>query len=342
MNAGPRSSSAAKVVASLATEAGIDRHAGPVAQPRRGLAIGIHHQQADGFARQPGTRQRRLHFRRQGLGQRRERGQCNAQEARKRRADMRRLSRDAPAIMAGCPESDSLEPARLRYQHRNPARCRAARCGGLARATGAHGPGRRAGIGDADPRHPGPAGASRPGLGRPGRHRVRPRPGLFHRAAHRLLGRARAGIRQRRSGACRGHLAGRGRRRLPPRRRASRWWPCSMRAWTRSISPRTSAKPARWRQQGEFGLARPEAVTVAPGWSLAGNAFAAYGERLPPAAARIEAMPTAGALLRLAPALLAAGQGGPAAGAMPLYIRDKVAQTTQERAALRAAPPTRP
>jgi tRNA threonylcarbamoyladenosine biosynthesis protein TsaB len=98
----------------------------------------------------------------------------------------------------------------------------------------------------------------------------------------------------------------------------------------------------RWRQKGEFGLARPEAVTVAPGWSLAGNAFAAYGERLPPAAARIEAMPTAGALLRLAPALLAAGQGGPAVGAMPLYIRDKVAQTTQERAASRAAPPTRP
>jgi tRNA threonylcarbamoyladenosine biosynthesis protein TsaB len=98
----------------------------------------------------------------------------------------------------------------------------------------------------------------------------------------------------------------------------------------------------RWRQQGEFGLGRPEAVTVAPGWSLAGNAFAAYGERLPPAAARIEAMPTAGALLRLAPALLAAGQGGPAADAMPLYIRDKVAQTTQERAALRAAPPKRP
>jgi tRNA threonylcarbamoyladenosine biosynthesis protein TsaB len=97
-----------------------------------------------------------------------------------------------------------------------------------------------------------------------------------------------------------------------------------------------------WRQQGEFGLGRPETVTVPPGWSLAGNAFAAYGERLPSGAARIAAMPTAGALLRLAPALLAAGQGGPAAGAMPLYIRDKVAQTTQERAASRAAPPTKP
>ena len=71
--------------------------------------------------------------------------------------------------------------------------------------------------------------------------------------------------------------------------------------------------------------------------SLAGNAFAAYGGRLPAAAARIEALPTAAALLRLAPALIAAGQAAPAARALPLYIRDKVAQTTEERAALRAA-----
>lgn len=98
----------------------------------------------------------------------------------------------------------------------------------------------------------------------------------------------------------------------------------------------------RWRRQGEFGLGPPEGVTVPPGFVLAGNAFAAYGDRLPPAAARVNAMPTATALLRLAPALLAAGQGLPAAGAMPLYIRDKVAQTTQERAALRAASPTHP
>jgi tRNA threonylcarbamoyladenosine biosynthesis protein TsaB len=93
-----------------------------------------------------------------------------------------------------------------------------------------------------------------------------------------------------------------------------------------------------WRRHGDFGLGAPEAVRVPPGWALAGNAFAAYGERLPPAAARVEAMPTAAALLRLAPALIAAGDAGPAASAMPLYIRDKVAQTTAERAASRAAP----
>ena len=49
------------------------------------------------------------------------------------------------------------------------------------------------------------------------------------------------------------------------------------------------------------------------------------------------ALPTAQALLRIAPALLAAGLAIPAAQALPLYIRDKVAQTTQERAIIRAA-----
>jgi len=48
------------------------------------------------------------------------------------------------------------------------------------------------------------------------------------------------------------------------------------------------------------------------------------------------ALPTATALLRLAPALLAAGQAVPARAALPLYIRDKVAQTTAERAAARS------
>ncbi len=37
----------------------------------------------------------------------------------------------------------------------------------------------------------------------------------------------------------------------------------------------------RWQRQGEFGLGKPEAVAVPAGWSLAGNAFAAYGDRLP-------------------------------------------------------------
>ena len=97
-----------------------------------------------------------------------------------------------------------------------------------------------------------------------------------------------------------------------------------------------------WRQQGEFSLGRPETVVVPAGWVLAGNAFSGYADRLPAAAGRIAALPTAAALLRLAPGLIAAGQAGPAARALPLYIRDKVAQTTEERAALRAAPSIKP
>ncbi|AGU52328.1 glycoprotease family protein [Variovorax paradoxus B4] len=84
-------------------------------------------------------------------------------------------------------------------------------------------------------------------------------------------------------------------------------------------------------------LLAPEALEVPAGWSLAGNAFAAYGPRLAPAAARHEVLPTATAMLRLAPALLAAGRTVDAAHAWPLYVRDKVAQTTDERAAIKAA-----
>ncbi|MDP2262927.1 MAG: tRNA (adenosine(37)-N6)-threonylcarbamoyltransferase complex dimerization subunit type 1 TsaB [Hydrogenophaga sp.] len=71
---------------------------------------------------------------------------------------------------------------------------------------------------------------------------------------------------------------------------------------------------------------------------LAGNVFAAYGERLAGAVGlRRPALPTATALLRLAPGMLAAGAAVAAQDALPLYVRDKVAQTTAERDALRAA-----
>ncbi|MDA8456470.1 tRNA (adenosine(37)-N6)-threonylcarbamoyltransferase complex dimerization subunit type 1 TsaB [Acidovorax sp. GBBC 3334] len=91
---------------------------------------------------------------------------------------------------------------------------------------------------------------------------------------------------------------------------------------------------------GEFGLCAPEAVEAPPGYAVAGNARAAYGERLAPGApesAHLAALPTAAALLRLAPALLAAGGAVPAAEALPRYVRDKVAQTTAERTAAREA-----
>lgn len=97
------------------------------------------------------------------------------------------------------------------------------------------------------------------------------------------------------------------------------------------------AAESRWRADADFGLGAPEAVAVPAGWTVAGNARTPYGERLAPAADHVAALPTATALLRLAPALLAAGGSVPASDALPRYIRDKVAQTTAERAVLRAA-----
>ena len=68
---------------------------------------------------------------------------------------------------------------------------------------------------------------------------------------------------------------------------------------------------------------------------VAGNALTAYpevvGGRNSPALPAIG--PTAQAIVRLAPAMLAAGLAVDAADALPLYVRDKVAQTTLEREA---------
>ena len=94
---------------------------------------------------------------------------------------------------------------------------------------------------------------------------------------------------------------------------------------------------ARWQTDADFGLGAPESVQPPTGWTVAGNARASYGDRLAPTAPHVTALPTATALLRLAPALIAAGQAVAAGDALPRYIRDKVAQTTAERAALRAA-----
>ena len=91
-----------------------------------------------------------------------------------------------------------------------------------------------------------------------------------------------------------------------------------------------------WQQRSAIRLVPPDAVQVPTGWLAAGNAFARYGDRLP-SGAPLEALPTATALLRLAPALIAAGHCVAAGQAIPLYIRDKVAQTTEERAVLRSA-----
>ena len=75
------------------------------------------------------------------------------------------------------------------------------------------------------------------------------------------------------------------------------------------------------------------------GWhAWAGNVFGVYAERLRAPSGRVcvDALPTALAMLQLAPALLVAGQAVPASQALPLYVRDKVAKTTVERAAEKA------
>lgn len=100
-----------------------------------------------------------------------------------------------------------------------------------------------------------------------------------------------------------------------------------------------------WTPRQAAGLVRPQDLHLDPAVrALAGNVFAGYGERLPDHAlpegqrpVRIPALPTATAMLRLAPGLLAQGQALPAAQALPLYVRDKVAKTTLERAAEKAA-----
>jgi tRNA threonylcarbamoyladenosine biosynthesis protein TsaB len=70
----------------------------------------------------------------------------------------------------------------------------------------------------------------------------------------------------------------------------------------------------------------------------AGNAFSAYPALLAGrSVAPLSLLPTATALLRLAPGLLASGVAVAALDALPLYVRDKVAQTTAEREQLRTA-----
>ena len=94
-----------------------------------------------------------------------------------------------------------------------------------------------------------------------------------------------------------------------------------------------------WRTLSEPALARAQDLRVGADQAMAGNVFDAYGGQLPDAATapRLYALPTASAMLRLAPALLAAGHGVDPALALPSYIRDKVASTSSERAAAKAA-----
>lgn len=92
----------------------------------------------------------------------------------------------------------------------------------------------------------------------------------------------------------------------------------------------------RWSATGECAVCAPEDVDVPAGFVVAGHAQAVYGERLAPHAPHVQARPEARALLRLAPDWLARAVDTSPGAAQPLYVRNKVAFTTEERA-LRAA-----
>ncbi len=94
-----------------------------------------------------------------------------------------------------------------------------------------------------------------------------------------------------------------------------------------------------WQTVSGPVLARAQDLLAEACAALAGNVFAHYGDRLPDAdrLPRFTALPDARAMLRLAPGMLARGHAVDPALALPVYIRDKVASTTAERAAANAA-----
>lgn len=100
-----------------------------------------------------------------------------------------------------------------------------------------------------------------------------------------------------------------------------------------------------WRAICAPQLAVPDAVVVPAGdtWVGAGNGFAALAEmlrpRLAPRLVRIDdtLVPDAAAMARLAVRAFARGEAVDAALAAPIYLRDKVALTVDERRARQTA-----
>ena len=103
-----------------------------------------------------------------------------------------------------------------------------------------------------------------------------------------------------------------------------------------------------WRSEWQCvqapSVQSPEDICVPTEWkdldfSTVGNAWDAFATRWPNAfsSKHMHAMPTAQALLRLAPIAFEQGLAVLPEQALPIYIRDKVAQTTQEREQLKHA-----
>ena len=98
-------------------------------------------------------------------------------------------------------------------------------------------------------------------------------------------------------------------------------------------------KNGEWIEQSPTIVCKPEAVPILEGvWNGVGSGWAAYGEVLSAIYAQNlaqvlpNATPTAQAILQLAAPIFAAGLAKPASEAAPIYIRNRVALTTLERA----------
>jgi len=103
-----------------------------------------------------------------------------------------------------------------------------------------------------------------------------------------------------------------------------------------------------WRSEWQCvqapSVLSPEDICVPTEWkdlefTTVGNAWDGFAMRWPAtlSSKHMHAMPTAEALLRLAPVAFEQGLAVSPENALPLYIRDKVAQTTQEREQLKLA-----
>ncbi|MES2101354.1 MAG: tRNA (adenosine(37)-N6)-threonylcarbamoyltransferase complex dimerization subunit type 1 TsaB [Pseudomonadota bacterium] len=126
-------------------------------------------------------------------------------------------------------------------------------------------------------------------------------------------------------------------------RRAQRVWVAMDARMNEVYAAQYGFSDGRWTVLDAPMLTTPDALgerwRAQPPALIAGSALAAFGDRLATHGARLapDALPRARAMLPLARALWAAGGAVDAALALPLYVRDKVAQTTVERDAARAA-----
>jgi tRNA threonylcarbamoyladenosine biosynthesis protein TsaB len=99
-----------------------------------------------------------------------------------------------------------------------------------------------------------------------------------------------------------------------------------------------------WQCVQTPSVSSPENISIPAEWNglaftTVGNASDLFATRWPRALSvtHMHAMPTAQALLRLSPTAFEQGLAVPPEDALPLYIRDKVAQTTLEREQLKLA-----